>query len=39
MSDHVRNYLPFACILILLVVGLYGMLMKRNLVKKLIKKS
>ena len=36
MSDQVRDYLPFACILILLVIGLYGMLMKRNLVKKLI---
>jgi multicomponent Na+:H+ antiporter subunit C len=37
MSELVlRDHLAYACILMLLVIGLFGMLMKRNLVKKLI---
>lgn len=37
MSELVlRGHMAYACILLLLVIGLYGMLMKRNLVKKLI---
>lgn len=36
MSDLNAHYLAFAFILILLVIGLYGMVAKRNLMKKVI---
>lgn len=36
MFEAVQDLYAYWCILVLLIVGLYGMLMKQNLVKKLI---
>lgn len=36
MTDWIHQYYSYWFLFVLLVIGLYGMLMKRNLVKKLI---
>ena len=36
MSEMIAGHYPYWCVLLLMVIGLWGMLMKRNLVKKLI---
>ncbi len=36
MRDLIGGHYPYWCVLLLMGIGLWGMLMKRNLVKKLI---
>lgn len=36
MAEYVRIHWPYVATLVLMLVGLYGMALKRNLVKKLI---
>ena len=36
MNELIWGYFPYWCVLFLMVIGLWGMLMKRNLFKKLI---
>ena len=36
MIDLIHGYYAYWCVLILLIIGLWGMLTKRNLIKKLI---
>ncbi len=36
MRELIEGHYPYWCVLLLMVIGLWGMLMKRNLFKKLI---